>query len=137
MGGAYRSVVALDAGTAVTYDVVDRTGVFLGGAIGPGPQLLREALAHGTAQLPPVPLEEPDTAIARTTQEAIQAGIMYAFIDSVGGILDRIRESLDDYPFVVATGGWSPFLKSTYIDIDRVDPHLVLCGIGVLMRLNP
>ena len=131
-----RAVVALDAGTAVTYDVVDRTGVFRSGVIGAGPHLLREALTHGTAQLPPVPLERPATPIGRTTQEAIQAGIMYAFIDSVRGMLDRIGARLDEKPVVVATGGWSPFLKEHLDTIDHIDPHLVLHGIRVLMKLK-
>ena len=134
--GRNRAVVALDAGTAVTLEVVDRAGVFLGGAIGAGPNLLREALAHGTAQLPPVPLERPPTPIGRTTQEAIQAGIMYAFIDSVRGMLDRIGARLDEKPVVVATGGWSPFLKEHLDAIDHIDPHLVLRGIRVLMMLK-
>jgi type III pantothenate kinase len=134
--GPDRAVVALDAGTAVTYDVVDRSGVFRGGAIGAGPELMRQALAHGTAQLPPVPLEQPVTPVGRTTQEAIQAGLMYAFIDSVRGMLDRISASLGEPPVVVATGGWSLFLKERLDALDHVDPHLVLRGVRALMLLN-
>lgn len=134
--GPNRAVVALDAGTAVTVEVVDREGVFRGGAIGAGPHLLRETLAHGTAQLPPVPLETPPSPIGQTTQEAIQAGIMYAFIDGVRGLLHRISQRLDEPPVVVATGGWSPFLEKHLDAIDHVDPHLVLHGIRALMTLN-
>ncbi len=135
-GGAPRSVVALDAGTAVTYDVVDRAGVFLGGAIGAGPGLLRDALSRGTAQLPPVPLELPPTPIGRSTQEALQAGIMYAFLDGVRGMLDRVRDALGEDPVVVATGGWGAFLRQHLDAIDHVEPHLVLRGIRALMALN-
>lgn len=134
--GPDRPVVVLDAGTAVTYDVVDRRGVFRGGAIGAGPELMRQALAHGTAQLPPVPLEQPVTPVGRTTQEAIQAGLMYAFLDSVRGMLDRISVSLGEQPVVVATGGWSPFLEERLDAINHVDPHLVLRGVRALMLLN-
>ena len=131
-----RSVVALDAGTAVTYEVVDRTGVFRGGTIGAGPYLIREALAHGTAQLPAVPLDLPPTPIGRSTQQALQAGIMHAFLDSVGGMLDRIHQALGERPFVVATGGWRDFLDAHLDTVDHVDAHLVLRGIRVLMTLN-
>ena len=131
-----RSVVALDAGTAVTYEVVDRTGVFRGGTIGAGPYLIREALARGTAQLPAVPPDLPPTPIGRSTQEALQAGIMYAFLDSVGGMLDRIRQALGERPFVVATGGWRDFLNTHLDAVDHVDPYLVLRGIRALMTLN-
>ena len=131
-----RSVVALDAGTAVTYEVVDRTGVFRGGTIGAGPRLIRKALARGTAQLPAVPLDLPPTPIGRSTQEALQAGIMYAFLDSVCGMLDRIGQTLGERPFVVATGGWRDVLNTHLDAVDHVDPHLVLHGIRVLMTLN-
>jgi type III pantothenate kinase len=131
-----RAVVALDAGTAVTCEVVDRAGVFRGGTIGAGPHLIREALARGTAQLPAVPLNLPPTPIGRSTQEALQAGIMYAFLDSVRGMLARIRDALGEQPFVVATGGWSDLLKTHLDAVDHTDPHLVLHGIRVLMTLN-
>ncbi len=131
-----RPVVALDAGTAVTYEVVEHAGVFRGGTIAAGPFLIREALAHGTAQLPAVPLTLPPTPIGRSTQEALQAGIMYAFLDSVGGMLSRIQETLGERPFVVATGGWGDFLHTHLDAVDHVDPHLVLRGIRVLMALN-
>ena len=131
-----RPVVALDAGTAVTYEVVNRTGVFIGGTIAAGPYLIREALARGTAQLPAVPLDLPLTPIGRSTHEALQAGIMYAFLDSVRGMLDRIRQHLGERPFVVTTGGWRDVLHTHLDAVDHVDPHLVLHGIRVLMTLN-
>lgn len=132
---APRAVVALDAGTAVTYEVVDRAGTFRGGTIGAGPQVVRDALHQGTAQLPPVPLVLPATPIGRSTQEAIQAGILFSFLDGVHGILQRIADVLGEQPIVVATGGWSAFLAE-HIPIDHLDPHLVLQGIAELMRLN-
>ncbi|MFQ5572290.1 MAG: type III pantothenate kinase, partial [Rhodothermales bacterium] len=131
-----RCIVALDAGTAITYDVVDQFGVFRGGAIGAGPQLLNAALSKGTAQLPSVPTELPTTPIGRSTQEALQAGIMYAFLDGVQGLLARIGDTLEDAPFVVATGGWADFLHTHLNAIDHVEPHLVLHGIRILMALN-
>lgn len=131
-----RGVVALDAGTAVTLEVVEAGGLYRGGVIGAGPHLVREALAGGTAQLPPVPLVLPPSAVGRSTREALQAGILYAFIDGVRGLLHRTAEALGAAPVVVATGGWSPFLAKHLDEIDDVDPHLVLRGIRVLMTLN-
>lgn len=129
--------VVVDAGTAVTYEVVDRAGVYRGGAIAPGPALSARALIGGTAQLPSaVPLELPEHAIGRSTREAIQAGLMWGFLDSVAGMLRRIRGTLKAPTYVVATGGWGPFLQE-HLEIDRVEPHLVLEGIRVLMEANP
>lgn len=134
--GVRRPVIALDAGTAVTIEVVDGDGVFRGGVIGAGPQLVRHALAHGTAQLPFVPLEVPPTPVGRSTQEALQAGIMYAFVEGLRGMLRRICDVLDAPPIVVATGGWSDLLHAHLDVIDHVDPYLVLHGIRALMTLN-
>ena len=131
-----RPVVALDAGTAVTYEVIDQDGVFRGGTIAAGPTLIRETLARDTAQLPAVPLIVPPTPIGRSTQEALQAGIMYTFLDSVRGMLGRLSDLLGEQPFVVATGGWSTLLHTHLDAIDHIDPHLVLHGIRVLMTLN-
>lgn len=132
-----RHVVALDAGTAVTYEVVDADGVYRGGPIGAGPLLLRRALSAGTAQLPTVPLALPSEVVGRSTREALQSGIMYGFLDGVSGMLDRIAERLGAEPFVAATGGWSALLHDHLGRIDHVDPHLVLHGIRLLMELNP
>ena len=135
-GTAAHSVVALDAGTAVTYEVVDRAGVYHGGAIAPGPYLMEHALHTGTAQLPEVPLELPPVPLGRSTREAIQVGILYGFIDGVRGMLDRLVEYLGEPPYVVATGGWAPFLEDHVAAIDAVDPHLVLRGVRILAEMN-
>ncbi len=130
------SVVALDAGTAVTYEVVDRTGVYRGGAIGAGPRLVRQALRRGTAQLPAAPLRLPPVPVGRSTRGALQSGILYGFVDGARGMLGRTQEALGERPHVVATGGWSALLAEHVGDLDAVDPHLVLRGIHVLMTLN-
>ncbi len=132
----WRPVVSLDAGTAITYEVVDRSGTFLGGAIAPGPHLLRRALKDGTAQLPEMPLEQPATPIGRSTQEALQAGVMHGFVDAVAGMLARVETELGEAPFVVATGGWGLFLARHLTGIHHAEPHLVLHGVRVLMDLN-
>ena len=132
-----RSVVAIDAGTACTMEVVDRGGVYLGGVIAPGPSLLQRALHRETAQLPEVPLSLPETPVGASTTEAMQSGIMLGFIEAARGLLGRICRVLGDDPFVVATGGWSPLLLEQVNDVDDVDPHLVLRGVRVLMAMNP
>ena len=131
-----RSVVALDAGTALTLDVVRADGVFLGGSIGPGPGLLMRALHAGTAQLPDVPLTLPDRPIGRSTREAIQVGVMGGFLESTRGLLRRLAPALGDAPFVVATGGWGALLAEHLADVHRYDPYLVLRGVRALLAIN-
>lgn len=132
-----RHVLALDAGTAVTFEVIRREGLYAGGSIAPGPRLMQYALHRDTAQLPEVPLDVPVQPVGRSTREALQAGIMYGFVDAVGGMLARLGRVLDAPPYVVATGGWAPLLHAQLPGIDHVDPHLVLHGIRLLMAMNP
>ena len=131
-----RSVVAIDAGTAVTYEVVERDGVYRGGAIAAGPVLMQRALRTGTAQLPTVPLVFPGDVVGRSTREAMQSGVMWGFVDSVRGMIDRIDATLDDDPAVIVTGGWSEVLSHHLNDVDHVIPHLVLEGVRLLVGEN-
>ena len=105
----------------------------VGGRAGPG--LVRDALSRGTAQLPPVSLALPATPVGRSTAEALQAGILFGFLDGVRGMLGRLHHHLGARPIVVATGGWADFLKAHLDEIDHVEPHLVLHGIRTLMTL--
>jgi type III pantothenate kinase len=127
-----RSVVVVDAGTAVTCEVVHRDEGYQGGTIAAGPVLARQALQTGTAQLPAVPLTLPDDPVGRSTQAALQSGIMWGLVDSVRGMTDRLANTLPDPPQVVVTGGWGSLLAD-HLPGSRHAPHLVLHGIRLLV----
>jgi type III pantothenate kinase len=127
-----RSVIVVDAGTAVTHEVVHRDGVYQGGAISAGSALTRSALRDGTAQLPEVPLDVPDGPVGTSTQSALQSGIMYGLIDSVQGMARRLATELPDNPALVVTGGWSRLLAARLDRPAHRVPHLVLDGVRLL-----
>ncbi len=123
-----RPVVVVDVGTTATVDaVVD--GVFLGGAIAPGPHFLAQALAQGTARLPHVmPAIEP-WAIGKNTEEAIRAGVGHGFVGMVKDLILKTRSSIGQDSVVVLTGGWSQRL-APYLDMPvRLEPQLTLEGL--------
>jgi type III pantothenate kinase len=128
------AIVAIDAGTALTFEVI-ASGAYRGGAIAPGPHLLRRALATGTAQLPEAPAEMPPSVIGASTEEALRVGVMWGFVETVRGLLKRTTDELGIRPAVVATGGWAPLLAQ-HVAVDRVEPHLVHVGIRALLALN-
>jgi type III pantothenate kinase len=131
-----QSVLVVDAGTAVNCEVIHRDGRYLGGTIGPGPALSREALRRGTAQLPEVPLSLPDRPVGRSTQTALQSGIVGGLLDSVRGTTDRLAQSLPDSPRLVLTGGWSTLLTRHLNAEAWHAPHLVLRGTRLLTSMN-
>jgi len=132
-----RNIVVIDAGTTVTYEVIDTSGVYRGGAIGCSPHMLSQALARGTSQLPLIEPTLPDSIIGRSTREALRAGVMAGFVDQVRGMLQRISQELMEDPIIIATGGWHTFLKKQLNTIHHIVPHLVHRGIYVLLTLNP
>jgi type III pantothenate kinase len=125
--------LAVDIGTAVTYDCVGEDGTFIGGAIAPGPATAAAWLTQATAQLPSVPLAVPERTIGRRTVAALQSGIFYGAVDAIEGMVRRIREEWG-HPRapVVATGGLAPLLAPHCPSIAHLDPDLTLQGIRLV-----
>jgi len=132
--GPDRPVIVVDAGTAVTCDFVSADGVYSGGSITAGPQLVRDALHTSTAQLPNVDLQLPDSLPARSTNEAVQAGVMYGFLDATSGMIGRLKKAASGDVVVVATGGWATWLAQHCYEVDLGDPDLVLHGVRFLLE---
>ncbi len=127
-----RGVIVVDAGTAVTTEVITSDGVYLGGAIAPGPDLLLGALVRDTAQLPVIDWPDSPAAIGSSTHDAISAGASIMFLSGVKALLDRSAKQLNDVPLIVATGGWATWLDHHVDIIDQIEPDLVLDGIRLL-----
>ncbi len=124
----HRAVVVVDVGTTATVDaVVD--GVYLGGAIAPGPHFLTQALAEGTARLPHVnPVIEP-WGIGKNTEQAIRAGVGQGFVSMVRGLIEDTRRVIGSDAEIILTGGWSQRLEP-YLRIPaRLELRLTLEGL--------
>ena len=108
-------LVVVDAGTAITVDVVSRRGEFLGGAILPGIALGAHALATRTAKLPHVDLVTPVHAIGRTTDENIRSGLYFGTAGAVDAVVRRCWKELG-YPHESACDRWRGGLYPRALD---------------------
>ncbi|MGB9749335.1 MAG: type III pantothenate kinase [Caldisericia bacterium] len=130
------STVVVDFGTATTFDVIDKNGVFIGGAIAPGILLSLESLITRTAKLPKVELTLPDSPIGKNTINAIQSGFLYGWSGIVEKVVKEIENSLSDSVNVIITGGAShfvlPLIKLNYI----YERDLILKGLKLIYDLN-
>lgn len=135
-GKTEQPVIVVDAGTAINYEVVSADGTYEGGAIAAGVDLMRKALARGTAQLPEVDPRMPDQALGRSTQTCLQSGIIFMLLDSVSGMLGRLTKEVEGDPLVIATGGWGALLAEKCLEVHAFEPFLVLKGIKSLLDLN-
>jgi len=134
--GLQQACVVIDAGTAITVDFVDGTGVFHGGVIAPGVQMMLDSLAERAAALPALTAEAPsgDGPYPKTTVDAMRAGVIAAARGLVRVMLDRYAESYGAYPVVIATGGDAERLFADDEIVESVAPHLVLRGIAASVR---
>jgi type III pantothenate kinase len=127
-----RDTIAVDLGTATTFDCITEEGVFKGGVISPGLPAGLEWLAARTAKLPRVELAPPKGVIGRRTETCIQSGVFYQAVDSVDGIVRRIKaEWGKPDAYVVATGGFSNVVGSHLATVDLVEPFLTLYGLAM------
>jgi len=129
-------VIAVDFGTATTFDCVSAQGEYLGGAIFPGIQIAMDALFQRTALLHRVELARPRSAIGKTTTGALQSGLLFGYAGMVDAMVERIRAELGGEARVIATGGLAARVASETRSIERVEPHLTLEGLRILFEKN-
>ncbi|HVS46198.1 MAG TPA: type III pantothenate kinase [Verrucomicrobiae bacterium] len=122
-------LIVISYGTATVFMAISAGGAYEGVAIAPGINISIEALAGRTAKLPQIALEHPGHAIARTTIEALQAGIVYGFVGQTEALVARFRAEMGCDAKVVATGGLADVIAKHTKIIAAVDPHLSLIGL--------
>lgn len=129
-------LIAVDFGTATTFDCVSAAGEYLGGAIFPGIHIAMEALFSRAAMLHRVELTRPKAVIGRTTTQALQSGLLYGYASMVDGMVERLRTELGAEARVVATGGLAQRVAAESRTIERVEPFLTLEGLRLLFEKN-
>ena len=127
-------VIVVDFGTATTFDAVGADGTYLGGAIAPGIEISVEALVARTAQLRRVQYIRPKSAVAATTVESLQSGIIFGFAGQVDGIVEKFREEIGNDARVIATGGLADLVASESKTIEEVNPLLTLQGLRLVYQ---
>lgn len=133
VGGA---CVVVDFGTAITFDAVSAEGEYLGGVIGPGIEISVEALSERAAKLPKVDLAEPASVIGKTTEQSMQAGIVYGFAGAIDAIARRIEDEMGEDVSFIATGGLAASIVPLCETIDEIDDLLTLTGLRLIYERN-
>ena len=124
--------IVVDFGTATTFNVVNKQGQFLGGAISPGLFTCADALFARAAKLPRVDFVPPPSVIGTSTVDAIQSGIYYGYVGLVDGMIARMLEDMLAVSRIVATGGLAPLIADASQYIDTIDETLTLDGLRIV-----
>lgn len=128
--------VIWDLGTATTVSVVDKEGIFRGGAIMAGADISIESLVSQASQLPRISLEAPERVVGTNTIESMQSGVVYGTASMIDGMCERIECELG-YPMsVVITGGLgreiAPHCRHKVVFNDS----LILSGLNIIYEKN-
>ena len=130
--------LVIDAGTAVTIDALDSNGQHLGGQILPGVNLMSDALASSTSDIPNTSRRSIRGAsgleiFANNTAGAVAHGALSAVVGAIERAVHILRENHHDPELILTGGDASRILKSLEGEpIHR--PHLVLQGLAQMLE---
>ncbi len=132
------SCLIVDAGTAVTLDVVDSGGTHLGGQIIPGVETMLDSLATATSDIPRVTTSTKASAgdlkmFGRNTTAAVREGALNAVV----GAIDRAFQTLKSKgyrPTIILTGGGASRILGALATAPLHRPNLVLRGLAHMLE---
>lgn len=130
-----QNILIIDAGTAITYDLVSENNEFLGGNISPGMQMRYKALNQFTGKLPLVEYSDDFELVGGNTVDAIRAGVQNGIVYEMNGTIEsfnRIYENLQ----IVMTGGDSIFFDKILNYTIFVHFNLTLIGLNRILEYN-
>jgi len=130
-----QNVLVIDAGTCVTYDLIDAAGNYHGGGISPGIKMRFKALHTFTERLPLVNHKNFEGLAGTTTEESILSGVLNGIIAEIDGIIDQYQKKYPDLK-VVVTGGDVNFLAKKLKSNIFAIPNFVLKGLNVILNFN-
>ena len=126
-------VVVVDFGTAVTFDVVDGKGNYVGGIIAPGLAAMTDYLHEKTALLPSITIREVNSAIGKSTEHAMLVGAVHGYRGLVRELIGNLKCELRAKKLpVVATGGYAKLIAAKLPEISAVAPDLTLEGLRLV-----
>ena len=127
--------IIIDCGTAVTIDAIDSHGKHLGGMILPGEEMLRRALVDNTQRVFFEDTAHDPNYLNASTSDAVMAGAALGLRHGVWGIIDEIRQKLNQH-CVIVTGGNAPRLHHSDYEPYHKHPALVLEGLKIMVNFK-
>ena len=131
----HKNTLVIDAGTCITYDMVNDFDEYLGGAISPGLEMRYKAMHQQTSALPLLPVEAPLDLIGNTTNSSMHSGVVNGICAELDGIIDQYATRFKDLT-VILTGGDSHFLSKRLKNTIFADSKFLLKGLNYLLEYN-
>ena len=132
-------IIILDMGTALSVDIVNDKGQYLGGMIAPSTNVSADALFKKTSKLPRIEMEKPESVIGKSTISGIKSGLFYGLVGMVDKLIEEVLKKLklsSEEITIISTGGLSEeILSESQFNIHR-DELLTLAGLKIIYDKN-
>ncbi|MDO8928983.1 MAG: type III pantothenate kinase [Bacteroidota bacterium] len=130
-----QNLLIIDAGTAITYDLVSEKNQFIGGNISPGLEMRFKALNHFTGKLPLVNYSDDFEPVGRNTIDAIRAGVQNGILFEIAQTIDLFNRNYQNL-HIIMTGGDSYFFDKKLNYSIFVHFNLTLIGLNRILEHN-
>ena len=128
--------IVLDFGTATTFDVVTKKGIYNGGIIAPGVNLSLKSLISSADQIPSFLIKKQKKIIGKNTIEAVRSGFYWGYSGLINNIILKIeKESRKKYK-IIFTGGYANLFKTSIIRPFKIDRNITIKGIIEIFKEN-
>ncbi len=131
----HTNTLVIDAGTCITYDLINDRGEYCGGAISPGLLMRYRALHQHTAKLPlldPSPFVE---LIGNTTEKSMHSGVINGISQEIDGVISQYHTRFEHLT-VILTGGDGQFLSNRLKNTIFAHSNFLLEGLNYLLEYN-
>ena len=129
------NILVIDAGTAITYDILTAEGKYLGGNISPGLEMRFKALNHFTGKLPKVEQADQNKLFGTSTDEAIRAGVQNGTVYEADTTISAFKEFYNNLK-VIITGGDAEFFDNKLKNSFFVHFNLTSLGLNRILEHN-
>ncbi len=130
-----QNILVIDAGTAITYDLISEKNEFIGGNISPGLQMRFKALNHFTGKLPLVEYSDDFQSIGTNTEQAIRTGVQNGILYEMEGTIELFNRNYENLQIVMTGGDCIFFDKKLNYSI-FVHFNLTLIGLNRILEHN-
>ena len=128
--------IIIDFGTATTFDVVTKYGVYNGGIIAPGVNLSIKSLSHSAHKIPLFSLSKPKKIVGKNTLEALRSGFYWGYSGLINNIISKIKSETNKNYKVILTGGYANLFKTSIKKPFKIDKNITINGIIEVFKHN-
>jgi len=122
-------------GTCITYNLINKTKTFRGGAIAPGLHMRLKAMHEFTNQLPMVDLEEDALLLGYDTASCMRSGAVYGMAAEIDGMIQAYEAQYTDFNAIL-TGGDASYFADKLKSKIFADPDLLIKGLNIILNHN-